>query len=98
MKCLKCGSDTRIQVHAVISAPGDLAYQFSKQNLRRKDVYLLGVLWETMDFICTKPRCGHVTIGYGNYVTNLKKENERLKAKYESKDVGLVPSQQVDLP
>ena len=83
MKCERCGSDTRIQVQAVISAPGELAHQFSKQNLRRKDVYLMGVLWETADFICTNPECGKVVDGYGNYVTNLKKEVERLKAKYE---------------
>ena len=41
------------------------------------------VLWETADFICTNPKCGKVLNGYGNYVTNLKKEVERLKAKYE---------------
>ena len=83
MKCERCGSDTRIQVQAVISAPGELAHQFSKQNLRRKDVYLVGVLWETADFICTNPECGKVVDGYGNYVTNLQKEVDRLKAKYE---------------
>jgi hypothetical protein len=43
----------------------------------------MGVLWETADFICTNPECGKVVDGYGNYVTNLKKEVERLKAKYE---------------
>ena len=83
MKCERCGSDTRIQVQAVISAPSELAHQFSKQNLRRKDVYLMGVLWETADFICTNPECGKVIDGYGNYVTNLKKEVEQWKAKYE---------------
>ena len=46
-------------------------------------MYLIGVLWETADFICTNPKCGKVLDGYGNYVTNLKKEVERLKAKYE---------------
>ena len=82
-KCPKCGSDTRIQVQAVISAPGELAHQFSKKNLRRKDVHLMGVLWETMDTICTSEKCQHITDGYGNYVTNLKKENERLKKENE---------------
>ena len=83
MKCGRCGGDTRMQVHAVISAPGELAHQFSKQNLRRKDVYLMGVLWETADYLCTNPECRYVITGYGNYVTNLEKEVERLKAKYE---------------
>ena len=83
MKCERCDSDTRMQVQAVISAPGELAHKFSKQNLRRRDVYLIGVLWETADFICTNPKCGKVLDGYGNYVTNLKKEVERLKVKYE---------------
>ncbi len=68
-----------MQVQAVISAPGELAHRFSKQNLRRKDVYLMGVLWETADFICTNPECRNVLNGYGNYVTNLKREVERLR-------------------
>jgi hypothetical protein len=72
-----------MQVQAVISAPGELAHKLSKQNLRRRDVYLIGVLWDTADFICTNPKCGKVLDGYGNYVTNLEKEVERLKAKYE---------------
>ena len=83
MECDRCGSPTRMQVEAVISAPGELAHRFSKQNLRSKDVYLLGVMWETAGFICTNPKCGKVRDGYMNYVTNLKKEVERLKAKYE---------------
>ena len=83
MKCERCGSDTQMQVQAVISAPSELIHQLSKQNLSRKDVCLMGVLWETADFICTNPHCGNVLNGYGNYVTNLKKEVERLKAQYE---------------
>jgi len=79
MKCERCGSDTRMQVQVVISAPGELAHRFSKQNLRRKDVYLMGVLWETADFICTNHECRNVSAGYGNYVTNLKREVERLR-------------------
>ena len=80
MRCERCGSDTRMQVQATISAPGELAHKFSKSNLRRKDVYLMGVLWETADFICTNPNCGTVKDGYGNYVSNLKKEVDRLHA------------------
>ena len=43
----------------------------------------MGVLWETADFICTNPECRKVLDGYGNYVTSLEKEVERLKSKYE---------------
>ena len=83
-KCQHCGSDGRIQVQAVVEAPAELAHQFSKQNMKRKDVFFRGVLWETMDFICGNPDCQKVTDGYGNYVTNLAKENERLKAEIEN--------------
>lgn len=78
-KCLRCGSETRMHVNAVISAPAELLYEFSKSNLRRRDVYLIGVKWDTTDFICTNPRCNTVTNGYGNYVSNLEKEVARLK-------------------
>jgi hypothetical protein len=73
MKCLKCGSDTRMMVQTVITAPGDLFRNLPKAAYRRKDVELKGVLWETADFICTNPECQHVTDGYGNYVTGLAK-------------------------
>lgn len=71
MKCPKCGGPARIQVQATLATPAELAHQFSKSNLRRKDCYLLGVNWETMDIICTSPKCRHVSNGYGNYVTRL---------------------------
>ena len=77
--CERCGGPTQMQVQAVISAPSELEHQFSKQNLRSKDVHLLGVLWETADYICTNPECQYVTNGYGNYVSNLKKENDVLR-------------------
>ena len=32
-----------------------------------------------MDFICGNEKCMRVVCGYGNYMTNLKKENEALK-------------------
>jgi dihydroorotate dehydrogenase len=47
--------------------------------MQSKEFQILGVLWETADFICLNESCRHVTNGYGNYVTDLKKENERLK-------------------
>jgi transcription elongation factor Elf1 len=77
--CERCGKNTRMQVQVVISAPSELAHRFSKRNLRRKDVYIMGVLWETADFIC--PSCGNVTRNYGTYVKNLKIEIEELKEK-----------------
>lgn len=80
MKCIHCGSDTRMQVHVVISAPGELAHKFSKQNLRRKDVNIMACLWETADFICTNPNCRRVNSGFGNYVSNLEKEVNRLRS------------------
>ncbi|UBM12823.1 hypothetical protein [Cupriavidus metallidurans] len=78
--CTKCGSAGRIQVQAVIEAPAELAHQFSKQNMRRGDVFFRGVLWETMDFICGNQACQHVSMGYGNYVTNLEKQVQELQA------------------
>ena len=83
MKCERCGSETRMQVQAVISAPGELAHNLSKKNLKRKDVYLMGVNWETADYICTNQKCGKVFNGYGNYVTRLEKEVDRLRTKDE---------------
>ena len=79
MKCERCGSDTKMQVHAVISAPGELAHKLSKRNLRKKDVKLLCVLWETANFICLNTTCNNISKGYGNYVSNLEKEIEMLR-------------------
>lgn len=94
MKCEKCGSETRMQVQLSISAPGACYRKLSKQVFRGKDVQVLGANWETADFICTNPTCGHVRDGYGNYVTNLEKRNEALeaeiaslRARYEPADV-----------
>jgi hypothetical protein len=53
--------------------------QFSKQNLRSKEVHLQGVLWETTDFICESKECGRVTNGYGNYVSKLKERVDELE-------------------
>jgi len=79
--CTKCGSPTTIQGQVVLSAPSQYYHNFTKSNLRRKGVYLMGCLWETFDFICTNPKCGHTVGRYGNYVTSIKKENEALKAR-----------------
>ena len=86
MKCEYCGGATTMQVQAVISAPGELYRQFSKAHLRRKDVHLLGVLWETASYICLNPECRRVTHEDGNYITNLEKEVKRLKELYEPEE------------
>lgn len=66
-----------------VSAPSEMMYKFSKQNMRSKEFTINGVNWETADFICTNSKCRHTTNGYGNYVSNLAKENESLKKKLE---------------
>lgn len=74
--CPRCGGPTDIMVQAVIVAPSELYHKFSKQMMRRKDVHFNGVLWETTDFICRTPGCLYASRGYGNYVTNLKAQND----------------------
>ena len=83
IRCQHCDSENvRIQGQATLSAPGELMHQFSKSNLRRKDVYLMGVNWETFDVICGD--CSRVTPAYGNYVSRMEKEVERLTARVEA--------------
>lgn len=79
-RCPHCGGHGRIQVQAVIEAPAELAHQFSKQNMRRADVFFRGVLWETMSFFCGNSACGRVVDSYGNYVTGLEKRVKELEA------------------
>ena len=82
ISCQHCGSENvRIQGQATLSAPGELMYKFSKSNLRRKDVYLMGVNWETCDIICGD--CSRVTPAYGNYVSRMEKEVKKLTAELE---------------
>ena len=68
----RCSGPTRIQVQATLSAPAELLHNFSKTNLRRRDVYLLGVNWETADTI--SENCGTVVHAYGNYISRLEKK------------------------
>jgi hypothetical protein len=80
MTCKKCGSKkVRMMGQVILSAPIDFYGNLSKTNLKKKEVYLLGAIWETFDFICCNPKCRHVESAYGTYVSNLKKENEQLK-------------------
>lgn len=82
-ECERCGSTTRAMGNIKISIPSEFVYNLSKKNIRSKEFRIMGALWETFDFICTNVSCGKVTDGYGNYVTNLQKENERLKLEVE---------------
>ncbi|MFT4064333.1 hypothetical protein [Paraburkholderia sp.] len=81
-----------MMVQTCIKAPGELYRNMTKAAYRRKDVELWGVLWETADFICTNEKCGHVTDGYGNYVTRLAKENKRLKARVAALEAQCKPT------
>lgn len=78
-ECKHCGSATKAMVQMIACAPSEMMHNFTKANMRSKDFELMGVLWETADFLCQNKDCGRVTDGYGNYVTNLKKENQRLR-------------------
>lgn len=80
MKCGRYGEETRMQVQATISAPSTMYANLSKINLRKKEVSLLSVNWETADIICT---CGYVVNGHGNYVTRLEADVARLKAELD---------------
>lgn len=81
MTCERCGAPQRIQLQATLSAPAELSHRFSKTNLRRGDVHLVGVNWETGDLICTNPECCCVVNAYGNYVSRLEKEVADLRRK-----------------
>ncbi len=72
MNCEKCGSEMRMMVQMVVSAPSSMESNFTRMNMRKKEFKTLGVLWETADYICEN--CGYTISRYGNYVTNLKKD------------------------
>lgn len=75
--CPKCGKPMRMMVQATIVAPAELTSQFSKTNLRRKDVYLMGVSWDGADYLCEEH--GLIIGGYGNYVTKLEEKVKRIE-------------------
>ena len=56
--CQKCGSPTRMMGYLYFSAPSEFEHNLTRKNLRSKDFEVWAVLWESMDFICTK--CGHI--------------------------------------
>lgn len=70
MNCPKCRKPMSMLVQATLRAPARFYGQFSKSNLRSKEVYFMGVNWETADLLC--PDHGLVRDGYGNYVTKMR--------------------------
>jgi len=77
MDCPKCGTEMRMHVQVIISAPSSMEGNFSKRNIRKKEVYLLGVKWETADYICKS--CGTIIPDCGNYVCELENKIQKLE-------------------
>lgn len=69
-ECPQCGKMMRIMGQCTLSAPAELYGRFSKTNIRRKDVHMIGANWETFDFIC---ECGYTKDACGNYVSRMTK-------------------------
>lgn len=76
--CQKCGKPMTMMVQATIVAPADLSHQFSKANLRRKDVYLMGVSWDGADYLCADH--GLIIGGFGDRYRKMEQEVARAKA------------------
>ena len=76
MICEKCGSEMRMMMQMIVSAPSSMESHFSKTNMRSKEFKVLGVNWETANYFCENNGCRHSVLGYGNYVTNLKRDLE----------------------
>lgn len=72
MNCENCGSEMQMTVQMLVSAPSSMESHFTKMNMRKKEFKPVAVSWETANYFCEN--CGHIIHGYGNYVTNLKKD------------------------
>lgn len=83
MNCPKCNNEMRMMVQVTVSAPSSLESNFSKSNLRKPEVHIMGVNWEMADFFCEAENCRTNIPGHRNYVQKLKEEVTRLKEKYE---------------
>lgn len=54
MKCPKCRrAKVRCQVSLFLEIPGELMNRLSKQNLRRRDVFVLGAGWPCKILFCS---------------------------------------------
>lgn len=86
-ECPKCGhTELRMHTQVTLSTPASMYAQFSKSNLRKKEVHLESANWETSTIIC--PKCYWTNEGYGNYVTRLRVENEELKKRISKLEKG----------
>lgn len=83
-RCPRCNGPTTMMVQALVCAPGELDHRLPKKAMRRADVHLQGVLWETADFLCKDQACGFVQDGHGNHMTQLKAANESVSAENKS--------------
>ena len=76
--CIHCGSpDVRLMAQMTVTFPAHMEHNLTAKNRRSKEFRVTGVQWETVDVICSK--CSHVTDGYGNYVTRLRKAAEHAR-------------------
>ena len=57
MKCPKCNSDVEMMVNVTILAPAEMEGQFSKKNLRKKEVKIYAVNWERASYFCRNDKC-----------------------------------------
>lgn len=79
--CERCGGDEFIyMVDAIIVAPATIGFKLSKQNLRKKDVYIQRVDWDTRTFICKKCNKVDSDIRTG-YIKALRDDGDALRAR-----------------
>lgn len=57
MKCPKCNGNVEMMVDVTILAPSEMEGQFSKQNLRKKEVKLYAVNWSKAKYFCKNSKC-----------------------------------------
>ena len=57
MKCPRCGSDVEMMVNLTILCPAEMEGEFSKKNLRKKEVKLYAANWERASFFCKNKKC-----------------------------------------
>lgn len=57
MKCPKCGSDVEMMVDLTIICPAEMESNFSKKNLRKKEVKLYAANWPRASYFCRNNKC-----------------------------------------
>ena len=58
--------------------PSALMGALTAENLKNATVRVVGVNWETFDFMCSSEACRHHEHAYGNYISRLEDENKML--------------------